>query len=118
MTFSAGKLYVFTGDHSGPAIPPPDSAQRAQSLDSQYGKILRYNDDGSIPTTNPNCQTQKGGARAIWARGLRNPTHADFQSATGRLWFTDTVNAPLSGSAGYEEVDATAKTTNYGWPIN
>lgn len=118
MTFAGGKLYVFTGDHSGAAIPPPDSAQRAQSLDSQYGKILRYNDDGSIPTTNPYYQTQKGGARAIWARGLRNPTHADFQPATGRLWFTDTGNTPLSGSAGYEEVDAAAKTTNYGWPIN
>src|SRR5215207_7616708 len=118
MTFGSGKLFVFTGDHSQPAIPPPDSTQRAQSLDSQYGKILRYNDDGSIPPTNPYYQTQESGARAIWARGLRNPTHADFQPDTGRLWFTDTGNAPLSGSAGYEEVDATAKTANYGWPIN
>ena len=118
MTFAAGKFYVFTGDHSQPANPPPDSAQRAQSLDSPYGKVLRYNDDGSIPTTNPYYQTQKGGARAIWASGLRNPTHADFQPDTGRLWFTDTGNAPLSGSAGYEEVDATVKTANYGWPIN
>jgi glucose/arabinose dehydrogenase len=117
MTFAGGgKLYVFTGDHSDPAIPPPDSAQRAQSLDSQYGKILRYNADGSIPTTNPYYQTQKGAARAIWARGLRNPTHADFQPDTRRLWFTDTGNKPLSGSVGYEEVNAAAQTANYGWP--
>jgi glucose/arabinose dehydrogenase len=116
MTFAAGKLFVFTGDHSEPAIPPPDSTQRTQSLDSQYGKILRYNPDGSIPTTNPYYQTQRGGARAIWARGLRNPTHADFQPDTGRMWFTDTGNQPLSGSVGYEEINATAKTANYGWP--
>ena len=116
MAFAGGKLFVFTGDHSEPAIPPPDSAQRAQSLDSQYGKILRYNPDGSIPTTNPYYQTRKVGARAIWARGLRNPTHADFQPDTGRLWFTDTGNKPLSDSVGYEEVDGTAKTANYGWP--
>jgi glucose/arabinose dehydrogenase len=116
MTFAGSKLYVFTGDHSEPVIPPPDSALRVQSLDSQYGKILRYNPDGSIPTTNPYYQLQKGGARAIWATGLRNPTHADFQPDTGRLWFTETGNKPLSGSVGYEEVDAAAKTANYGWP--
>ena len=116
MAFAAGKLFVFTGDHSEPAIPPPNSAQRAQSLDSPYGKILRYNPDGSIPTTNPYYQTQKGGARAIWARGLRNPTHADFQPDTGRLWFTDTGNRPVSGSVAYEEVNAITKTANYGWP--
>jgi glucose/arabinose dehydrogenase len=117
MTFAAGKLFVFTGDNSEPALPPPDSAQRAQSLNSQYGKILRYNPDGSIPTTNPYYRTQRGAARAIWARGLRNPTHADFQANTGRLWFTDTGNGPLSGSVGYEEVNASTKTANYGWPM-
>ncbi len=116
MAFAGNKLFVFTGDHSRAAIPPPDSALRAQSLESQYGKILRYNPDGSIPTTNPYYQTQRGAARAIWARGLRNPTHADFQPDTGRMWFTDTGNKPLSGSVGYEEVDARAKTANYGWP--
>jgi glucose/arabinose dehydrogenase len=118
MTFAGGKLFVFTGDHSNPAVPPPDSANRAQSLDSQYGKILRYNPDGSIPTSNPYYQTQKGGAKAIWARGVRNPTHADLQPGTGRLWFTDTGNVPQSGSVGYEEVNATAQKANYGWPIN
>jgi glucose/arabinose dehydrogenase len=109
---------VFTGDHSNPAVPPPDSAQRAQSLASQYGKILRYNPDGSIPTSNPYFQTRKDATRAIWARGLRNPTHADFQTSTGRLWFTDTGNKPLNGSVGYEEINASAKTANYGWPTN
>ena len=116
MTFAGGKLFVFTGDHSNPAIPPPDSAKRAQSLDSPYGKILRYNPDGSIPTSNPYYQTQKGDARAIWARGLRNPTHADFQPSDGRLWFTDTGNMPLNGLVGYEEVNASARIANYGWP--
>jgi glucose/arabinose dehydrogenase len=118
MTFAGSKLYVFTGDHSEPAVPPPDSARRAQSLNSQYGKILRYNPDGSIPTSNPYYQSQQGGAKAIWARGLRNPTHADLQPSAGRLWFTDTGNVPLSGSVGYEEVDATAERANYGWPLN
>jgi glucose/arabinose dehydrogenase len=116
MTFAGGKLFVFTGDHSEPAIPPPDSAKRAQSLQSEYGKILRYNPDGSIPTSNPYFQTRQGPTRAIWARGLRNPTHADFQQETGRLWFTDTGNKPISGSVAYEEVNASAQTANYGWP--
>jgi glucose/arabinose dehydrogenase len=117
MTFASGKLYVFTGDHSKPAIPPPDAAKRAQDLNSQYGKILGYNPDGSIPTDNPYYQTQEGDAKAIWARGLRNPTHADFQPSTGTLWFTDTGNRPLSDSVAYEEVNAAAWKANYGWPI-
>lgn len=116
MAFAGSKLFVFTGDHSEASYPPPDSASRAQSLDSPYGKILRYNPDGSIPETNPYYQTQRGGARAIWAAGLRNPTHADFQPGTGRLWFTETGNRPLDGAVGYEEVNAAAKTANYGWP--
>ena len=40
-----GKLYVATGDHGG--------RSRAQLLTNQFGKVLRLNPDGTIPTDNP-----------------------------------------------------------------
>lgn len=60
-----GKLYVAVGDNANSANAP--------LLTSVFGKVLRFNDDGSIPTDNPFYASQTGQARAIWAYGLRNP---------------------------------------------
>jgi glucose/arabinose dehydrogenase len=60
-----GKLYVGVGDNANSASAP--------DLTNPFGKLLRFNADGSIPADNPHFTTQTGLARAIWARGLRNP---------------------------------------------
>ena len=90
-----GKLYVVVGDHGQPA--------NAQDLTANLrGKILRVNDDGSIPATNPFGDP-------IWAYGLRNSIGFAFDRATGRLWQQD--NGPECN----DELNRIIKGGNHGW---
>jgi glucose/arabinose dehydrogenase len=99
---SDGKLYVGVGDNNNPAS--------AQNLGTVFGKLLRFNDDGSIPTDNPFYTSQSGLARAVWAYGLRNPFSFAVQPGTGRLHVNDV------GEAGWEEVNLSSAGANHGWP--
>ena len=105
MEFGAdGKLYVSTGDL---LIGP-----NAQSKQNLYGKILRYNADGSIPASNPYYDTLTGRLRAIWSIGVRNPFKLAYDKVTGNIMFGDV------GSATWEEVNvlpAGEPGINYGW---
>ena len=76
-----GKLYVGVGENANRA--------RSQDLDEPFGKLLRFNDDGTIPADNPFFNTQAGLARAIWAYGLRNPFTFAVQPVTGRIHIND-----------------------------
>jgi glucose/arabinose dehydrogenase len=101
-----GKLYVAVGDNAVPSF--------AQSITSRFGKILRYNADGSIPTDNPTTFPGIAGSpvdefRAIWAVGLRNPFRFAFQPGTMRMMINDV------GAASWEEIDSGAAGLNYGW---
>jgi len=98
-----GKLYVAVGDNNG---------DNSQLMSNPFGKMLRYNDDGSIPTDNPFYGTASGGNRAIWALGLRNPFTFAFQPVTGRMFIKDV------GQALWEEINEGAAGANYGWPVN
>jgi glucose/arabinose dehydrogenase len=97
-----GRLYVGVGDNGNPA--------NAQNLGTVFGKLLRFNDDGSIPTDNPFYTSQSGLARAVWSYGLRNPFTFAFQPGTGRLHVNDV------GEASWEEVNLSAAGANHGWP--
>lgn len=93
-----GKLYITTGDAQNEPL-----AQDTQSL---AGKILRLNDDGSVPSDNPF-------GNAVWSYGHRNPQGLAWDSA-GQLWATEHGRSiPLSG---YDEVNRIEKGGNYGWP--
>jgi glucose/arabinose dehydrogenase len=99
-----GRLFVAVGDNAdGP---------RAQDLSSPFGKLLRVNDDGSIPVDNPFVGTQSGLARAIWAYGLRNPFTFAVQPGTGRIHVNDV------GQSTWEEINLGAAGANYGWPVS
>jgi glucose/arabinose dehydrogenase len=100
---SDGKLYVPIGEHT--------ARDPAQSLELISGKILRFNDDGSIPTDNPFYAQTTGIYRAIYARGLRNPYGLAVQPGTGRMFINDV------GQELFEEIDEVAPGANYGWPI-
>jgi glucose/arabinose dehydrogenase len=103
MHFGAdGKLYVAVGDNQVGA--------NSQNLDSPLGKLLRFNDDGSIPSDNPFCTTQGNLACAAWARGLRNPFTFAVQPGTGRIHINDV------GQGLWEEINLGARGANYGWP--
>lgn len=83
----------------------------AQNLDSQLGKIMRINADGSIPEDNPFYNQTTGDNRAIWARGLRNPFSIAIQPGTDRIFINDV------GENSWEEINEAVAGANYGWSI-
>ena len=97
-----GKLYVAVGDNANGA--------NSQSLATPLGKLLRFNDDGTIPGDNPFCTTQGNPACAVWAYGLRNPFTFAVQPGTGRIHINDV------GEGTWEEINLGAAGANYGWP--
>src|ERR1041385_7098308 len=103
-----GKLYVTTGDAT--------QRELAQQLNSLAGKILRLNDDGTVPADNP--FVGRGDARPeIWAYGSRNSQGIDFQPGTNNLFETEHGPSGFDGPGGGDEVNIIDKGKNYGWPV-
>lgn len=96
-----GKLYVGIGEQT--AETP------AQKLDTIQGKILRINDDGSIPSDNPFLDKAAGKYQAIWAIGCRNPFTFAIESESGEMLIND-----VGGK--FEEINRGVAGANYGWP--
>jgi glucose/arabinose dehydrogenase len=99
-----GKLYVATGDNETP--------NKAQKLTNLFGKMLRINKDGTIPTDNPFYSRASGNNRAIWELGLRNPFKFAIQPTTGTIYINDV------GKNTWEEINRGAPGANYGWPVH
>ena len=99
---SDGKLYVAVGDNA--------NSSKAPDLNDPFGKMLRLNEDGSIPSNNPFCTTPGSLICAIWARGLRNPFTFAVRASDGRIHINDV------GEGTWEEVNLGAAGANYGWP--
>ena len=98
-----GTLFVTQGDRYG------ERAQ-AQDLSSLIGKIVRINDDGSVPPDNP--FVGRAGARPeIWSYGHRNIQSAALHPLTGRLWTVE------HGARGGDELNHPEAGKNYGWPV-
>lgn len=97
-----GKLYVAVGDNASGSLAP--------ALTSPFGKILRFNADGTIPSDNPFFGQTTGVNRSIWARGLRNPYTFAFQPGTGRMHINDV------GQSSWEEINLGRAGADYGWP--
>ncbi len=98
-----GTLFVTMGERSILA-----GRMQAQDLGSHFGKIVRINRDGSVPTDNPFVKT--AGARPeIWTRGNRN-VQAAALDAQGRLWEIE------HGPQGGDELNRIEPGKDYGWP--
>lgn len=80
-----GKLYVGVGD---PRVELDTEGCTAQDLSRYEGKILRLEDDGSIPPDNPYVGVA-GALPGIYARGLRQPFRLSFDSLTGGVFIGD-----------------------------
>jgi aldose sugar dehydrogenase len=81
----------------------------AQDMQSNLGKIVRLNDDGSVPADNPFAD--KGGVTAqVWSLGHRNILGLAFD-AQGRLWEDE------MGPKGGDELNLIERGANYGYPI-
>ena len=91
-----GKLYVSTGDASIPEL--------SQDLNSLAGKILRINEDGTIPQDNPFSNS------AVYAYGFRNVQGLAWAPNSGALYSSD------QGGAGNDEINLISPGKNYGWP--
>lgn len=91
-----GKLYIGTGSVS-------DSSHLAQDENSLAGKILRINDDGTIPFDNPFSDSM------VFAIGFRNPRGMDWDNA-GHMFVAD------EGPGKNDEINLIKSGGNYGWP--
>lgn len=81
----------------------------AQDMKANLGKVLRLNDDGSIPADNP-FAGQGGVTAQIWSLGHRNPLGIAFD-ARGRLWDIE------MGPKGGDEFNLVKPRANYGYPV-
>ena len=97
-----GKMFVSIGDRG--ADPP-----RAQDLGDHAGKLLRLNDDGSVPEDNPYIG-QDGVLPEIFSYGHRNIQGLVVDPETGDIWGTE------HGPRGGDELNLIEATNNYGWP--
>src|ERR1051326_1340451 len=103
-----GKLYITTGDAT--------ERELAQQLNSLAGKILRLNDDGTVPADNP--FVGRADARPeIWTYGNRNSQGIVFQPVQNLLWETEHGPSGFDGPGGGDEVNILERGKNYGWPV-
>jgi len=103
-----GKLYITTGDAT--------QRELAQKLDSLAGKLLRLNDDGTVPADNPFVGRQDARPE-IWTYGHRNSQGIDWQPSTNLLWETEHGPSGFDGPGGGDEVNLIERGKNYGWPV-
>jgi glucose/arabinose dehydrogenase len=82
----------------------------AQALDNIGGKVLRINDDGSIPADNP-FVNRAGAKPEIFTLGHRNSLGLAVHPTTGQVWQNE--NGPNGG----DEINVLIPGGNYGWPI-
>ena len=102
-----GKLFMVVGQ---PARYEVGSSDFAQDPSNHAGKMLRLNDDGSVPDDNPFVDTP-GYRPEIYALGIRNANGLAWHPETGELW--ETENGPQGG----DEVNIIRAGANYGWPV-
>jgi glucose/arabinose dehydrogenase len=96
-----GKMFITSGDRQ--------KFNPAQNFDGNLGKVLRLNDDGTVPSDNP-WQNRGEIAKQFWTVGHRNMLGIDFDT-DGRLWVHEM--GPRHG----DELNLIIAGENYGWPI-
>jgi aldose sugar dehydrogenase len=99
-----GKVYMSTGGRSD-----GDVANVAQDPKSLRGKVLRLNDDGSVPADNP-FVGREGFRPEIYTMGHRNTLGLIAHPVTGQMWQHE--NGPNGG----DEINILLPGRDYGWP--
>ncbi len=92
-------LYISTGDAG--------QTNLAQNINSLAGKILRINQDGSIPSNNPFNNE-------IYSYGHRNVQGFAWDQ-NGNMWATE--HGPSGLQSGNDEINLIKPGQNYGWPV-
>lgn len=94
-------LYMSVGDRGTP--------DNAQNKNNHLGKILRFNDDGTVPASNPLVGVPNTRPE-IFCWGNRNIQGMAMNPATGEIY------AHEHGPRGGDELNLIKPNTNYGWP--
>lgn len=96
-----GFLFMSVGDRGTP--------ENAQNRNNHLGKVLRFNDDGSVPKSNPLVDTPNTKPE-IYCWGNRNIQGMAMNPNTGEIY------AHEHGPRGGDELNLIKPNTNYGWP--
>ena len=96
-----GKVYMSTGGRV------TDVSQNPMSL---RGKVLRLNDDGTVPDDNPFIKHDDHRPE-IYSFGHRNTLGLILHPVTGEIWQHE--NGPNGG----DEINIVLAGRNYGWPV-
>lgn len=128
-----GKLYVIIGDNGRRGAlqnnldgPFPDDSFGGPLPDAAHttGVVLRFNQDGSIPWSNPYFLTGAlvrffvGGQfgdelgttlQRIWGHGVRNSFGMAIDPQTGDLWTSE------NGGLAFDEINRVVRGFNGGW---
>jgi glucose/arabinose dehydrogenase len=97
-----GYLFITLGERG--------QMQEAQNLGSHQGKVIRLNDDGSLPQDNPFVGVA-GALPEIYTYGHRNVQGIAIHPVTREIWTHE------HGPRGGDEVNILKPGTNYGWPV-
>src|SRR5687768_10773178 len=100
-----GRIYVGLGERSHEQF-----REQAQDLNSHLGKVVRLNEDGSVPPDNP-FVGRNDALPEIWSYGHRNIQAAALHPETGKFWEIE------HGPRGGDEVNIPEAGENYGWPV-
>ena len=93
-----GKLFITT------------TGMDPQDPDTLGGKVLRLNDDGSVPADNP-FVGRSGHRPEVYTLGHRSSLGLAPHPGTGEMWLNE--NGPNGG----DEINILKPGANYGWPI-
>jgi glucose/arabinose dehydrogenase len=104
-----GHLFLTLGDRQ---VPPEGNleAHPAQDLSNHHGKVVRLNEDGTVPADNP-FVSRSGARPEIWSYGHRNVQGIAIDPATGNVWTNE------HGPQGGDELNLDRPGRNYGWPV-
>ena len=81
-----------------------------QEANTLGGKVLRLNDDGTVPKDNP-FVGQAGHRPEVYTLGHRGTLGLAMHPGTGEMWQNE--NGPNGG----DEINILKPGRNYGWPI-
>ncbi|WP_125077074.1 PQQ-dependent sugar dehydrogenase [Pseudoxanthomonas sp. SGT-18] len=98
---SDGKLWISSSERQ--------KFDPAQDMKTNLGKMIRLDDDGSVPADNPFAD-QGSVAAQVWTLGHRNILGVAFDGE-GRLW------AHEMGPKGGDELNLIERGDNYGYPV-
>lgn len=97
-----GYLYITMGDRG--------EQDRAQQLGQHIGKVVRLNDDGSVPQDNPFAGNTNA-LPEIYSYGHRNVQGAVMHPSSSKIWTHE------HGPQGGDEINILKAGANYGWPV-